>query len=126
MVTTDAGNRDSANAHVLQACLAAVLAAAIFLLGSIESAAQSATQLALSPPAPANTSEPTRASPAPPALEEGGREDAKPPEDSSLTSADTESTATTQPQFRVERMPIASGAELFTIFGRLDGMRAAG
>jgi len=125
MVTTDAGNRDGANAHVLQACLAAVLAAAIFLLGSIESAAQSATQLALRPPAPANTSEPTRASPAPPALEGGGREDAKTLEDSSRTSPDSESTATTQPQLRVERMPIAS-VELFTIFGRLDGRRAAG
>ena len=125
MVTTDAGNRDGANAHMLQACLAAVLAAAIFLLGSIESAAQSATQLALRPPAPAKTSEPTRASPAPPALKGGGREDAKTLEDSSRTSSDAESTATTQPQLRVERMPIAS-AELFTIFGRLDGMRAAG
>ncbi|HYX30867.1 MAG TPA: hypothetical protein VE863_20180, partial [Pyrinomonadaceae bacterium] len=28
-----------------------------------------------------------------------------------------------KPQFRVERLPLASGAELLTIFGRLDGMR---
>jgi len=30
------------------------------------------------------------------------------------------------PQFRVERLSIGSGAELLTIFGRLDGMRTAG
>ncbi|PYS61751.1 MAG: hypothetical protein DMF74_15490 [Acidobacteria bacterium] len=126
MVTTDPGNRDRASAQVLQFCFAAVLAAAIFLLGSTENAAQSTTQLALKPPAPAKTNEPTQVSPGPPALEEGRREDAKTAEDSPRTSSDTEPTATAQPQFRVERMPIASGAELFTIFGRLDGMRAAG
>jgi hypothetical protein len=126
MVTTAAENRDRSKAQVLQSCFAVVFAAAIFLLGSIESAAQSTTQLALKPPALARTNEPTQVSPAPPTLEEGGREDAKTPEDSPPSSSDTEPTATTQPQFRVERMPIASGAELFTIFGRLDGMRAAG
>ena len=126
MVTTDAENRDRTNAQVLQSCFAVVFAAAIFLLGGIESAAQSTTQLALKPPAPARTNEPTQVSPAPPSLEKGGREDAKTPEDSPRSSSDTEPTATTQPQFRVERMPIASGGELFTIFGRLDGMRAAG
>ena len=30
---------------------------------------------------------------------------------------------TARPQFRVERLPIASGGELLTIFGRLDGMK---
>jgi hypothetical protein len=30
---------------------------------------------------------------------------------------------TATPQFRVERLPIASGGELLTIFGRLDGMK---
>lgn len=29
-------------------------------------------------------------------------------------------------QFRVERLPMVGGAELLTIFGRMDGMRAAG
>src|SRR5690242_13731746 len=28
------------------------------------------------------------------------------------------------PQFRLERLPMANGAELLTIFGRLDGLRA--
>lgn len=32
----------------------------------------------------------------------------------------------TAPQFRVERLTIASGAELLTIFGRLDGLRDKG
>src|SRR5438874_4807994 len=31
---------------------------------------------------------------------------------------------TTNAQFRLERLPIANGAELLTIFGRLDGLRA--
>ena len=30
---------------------------------------------------------------------------------------------TASPQFRIERLPIASGGELLTIFGRLDGMK---
>lgn len=32
----------------------------------------------------------------------------------------------TAPQFRVERLPISSGAELLTIFGRLDGLAEKG
>ncbi|MGQ0763692.1 MAG: hypothetical protein ACT4OT_16990 [Acidobacteriota bacterium] len=32
----------------------------------------------------------------------------------------------TAPQFRVERLPISSGAELMTIFGRLDGLAEKG
>jgi hypothetical protein len=34
--------------------------------------------------------------------------------------------ATPQPQFRLERLPMIGGAELLTIFGRLDGMRSNG
>lgn len=30
------------------------------------------------------------------------------------------------PQFRIERLPISTGAELLTIFGRLDGLRGKG
>jgi hypothetical protein len=33
---------------------------------------------------------------------------------------------TPQPQFRLERLPMIGGAELLTIFGRLDGMRSNG
>src|SRR5436190_5591505 len=38
-------------------------------------------------------------------------------------SADVNLPKTARPQFRVERLPIASGGELLTIFGRLDGMK---
>lgn len=45
------------------------------------------------------------------------------PDDS---SSETGSSSTPPSQFRVERMPMAGGAELLTIFGRLDGMRTSG
>lgn len=37
---------------------------------------------------------------------------------------DVEPSVQGPPQFRVERLPISGGAELLTIFGRMDGMRA--
>ena len=45
------------------------------------------------------------------------------PKESSTEGA---ATSTTQSQFRVERVPMIGGAELLTIFGRLDGMRPYG
>src|SRR5437899_12077816 len=114
MRTTDQLKRERASARALKVFFAAVLAAAEVLLASIESAAQTTTQLALKPAAPAKTNEPAQVSCAPPASAEGGREDAKTPEDSPRTSSGAESTATIQ-QFRVERITLASGAELFTI-----------
>jgi len=44
-----------------------------------------------------------------------------PPADPSPVTAPPTST-TNQPQFRLERLPIAGGAELLTIFGRFDGL----
>jgi hypothetical protein len=41
-------------------------------------------------------------------------------------SAKPEAGSTTTNQFRLERMPLAGGAELLTIFGRLDGLRTQG
>jgi hypothetical protein len=38
----------------------------------------------------------------------------------------TEVPKAANPQFRVERLSVSSGAELLTIFGRLDGMRTGG
>ena len=35
----------------------------------------------------------------------------------------TDSAKPPEPQFRVERIPVAGGAELLTVFGRLDGLR---
>jgi hypothetical protein len=50
------------------------------------------------------------------------------PSDVSAGKDDSPATApprAANPQFRVERLPIGSGAELLTIFGRLDGMRTS-
>jgi len=48
-----------------------------------------------------------------------------PPSDQPTGTAETDTTLpkTATPQFRVERLPIASGGELLTIFGRLDGVK---
>ena len=61
------------------------------------------------------------------AVSESGPKSASPSEDSKREddSVDPAKPERAKPQFRVERLPIASGAELLTIFGRLDGMRNA-
>jgi hypothetical protein len=49
--------------------------------------------------------------------------------DKSAEAARAGKTETSDPartQFRVERIPVAGGAELLTIFGRLDGLRSSG
>jgi hypothetical protein len=38
----------------------------------------------------------------------------------------TEPRKASEPKFRIERLPLTHGAELLTIFGRLDGLRMAG
>jgi hypothetical protein len=43
--------------------------------------------------------------------------------DDEKAPAETEAAKPITPQFRVERLPISSGAELLTIFGRLDGLK---
>jgi hypothetical protein len=48
--------------------------------------------------------------------------DARPDE----SSTEPELSTQTQTQFRIERMPMIGGAELLTIFGRMDGMRIKG
>src|SRR6266480_4715717 len=92
-------------------------------LGCVDVAAQAPKQFLVSP-----------ASTKPPVLETSG-------DDAPSTSAKTNTTQpsdvangtvgasnaevpkTANPQFRIERLPIANGAELLTIFGRLDGVR---
>lgn len=46
--------------------------------------------------------------------------------DKEKTEEKAEAANKTAPQFRVERLPISSGAELMTIFGRLDGLAKKG
>jgi hypothetical protein len=45
---------------------------------------------------------------------------------STQTGTGSEAVATTKPGFRLERMPVADGAELLTIFGQLDGLSHEG
>ncbi len=83
---------------------------AVLALCSISAAAQSAKQFLVTPdPAKAATT----------AADSAANSANQPTTDSPEVSAPK----TARPQFRVERLPIASGGELLTIFGRLDGMK---
>ncbi len=46
--------------------------------------------------------------------------------EATLPSTEGGSSSAPQPQFRIERLPMIGGAELLTIFGRLDGMHRNG
>ena len=94
-----------------------------------QSAAQSSNQFGARPSAPAKATESERAATLPAAPVDGaalgGRVDAKTstearPEEPSI---ETSASNPAQTQFRIERLPVVGGAELLTIFGRLDGMR---
>ncbi|HEX3085070.1 MAG TPA: hypothetical protein VHP99_11140, partial [Pyrinomonadaceae bacterium] len=84
----------------------------LLALCSISAAAQSSKQFLVTPdPAKAAT-----------AASEVGAKSA-PGQPTDLSDREVNGPKTANPQFRVERLPIASGGELLTIFGRLDGMR---
>jgi len=86
----------------------------LLALCSISAAAQSSKQFLVTPdPAKAATA---ASDTAPKSAPSSSR-----PIDISGTDVNVPRTA--NPQFRVERIPILSGGELLTIFGRLDGMR---
>jgi hypothetical protein len=97
-----------------------------------QGAAQSSNQFGAKSPAPGKPTEIERpgtqpATPAPGPVE-GERVAANPstearPEDSAVSAG---APSPTQTQFRIERLPMVGGAELLTIFGRLDGMRSNG
>jgi hypothetical protein len=95
-----------------------------------QTAAQQSNQFANKPSAPAKPAEieretlPAAKVPGRGEVDRAGSEsstDARPKESSTEGAANT-----TQSQFRVERVPMIGGAELLTIFGRLDGMRPNG
>jgi hypothetical protein len=97
-----------------------------------QSAAQSSNQFGARQFAPAKPTEIERAATLPAALVPGAAENERVDAKSS-TEARSEEPATetgasnpTQTQFRIERLPMMGGAELLTIFGRLDGMRTSG
>src|SRR6266576_2328054 len=82
----------------------------LLALCSISAAAQSSKQFLVSPdPASVATDSVTKSAPPDPS--------------SRISAADVNVPTTAIPQLRVERLPIASGGELLTIFGRLDGMK---
>lgn len=93
--------------------------------------AQSANQLAAKPaPRVPDSERPEAARPAialaaplgAPATAENTSDEARGEEPSTEAAA----AGATQSQFRVERLSLAGGAELLTIFGRADGLRASG
>jgi hypothetical protein len=107
-----------------------LLLVAISLLCA-QAAAQSSTQFANKAPAPATTAEIERGTL--PAAKVSGSAESDRADSKSSTEARPEESSTesgasnrTQSQFRVERVPMIGGAELLTIFGRLDGMRPYG
>ncbi len=97
-----------------------------------QSAAQSSNQFGARQFAPAKPTEIERAGTLPAALVPGAAEnervDAKSSTEARSEEPSTETGASnpTQTQFRIERLPMMGGAELLTIFGRLDGMRTSG
>ncbi|MDX6290806.1 MAG: hypothetical protein QOH42_2605, partial [Blastocatellia bacterium] len=107
-----------------------LLLASAFWCG--QSAAQSTNQFSARPPAPAKTVEieqPATLTAAPaPTINSGERLAATSSTETTLpaTESGASSTPPTPTQFRIERLPMIGGAELLTIFGRLDGVRTNG
>jgi hypothetical protein len=99
----------------------------IFLVVAIafacgQGVAQSSTPFAVKPDGSAKPPELERAVTTPIAKVS----DSKEGESASRSSIETGAPSPTQPQFRIERLPMSGGAELLTIFGRMDGMRSNG
>jgi hypothetical protein len=117
-------------ASSLRVSFRSVLFLAAVSLACAECSAQSSNQLAAKPSPPARTSEtePAELTPAAPVFTSaaGDRVAAQPSEGPLGEESSTKAANTSQSQFRVERTPLVNGAELLTIFARLDGMRASG
>jgi hypothetical protein len=97
-----------------------------------QSAAQSSNQFGAKLPAPGKPTEIERPGTQPAAQAPGSVEGERMAASSLTEARSDESPASTgapsptQTQFRIERLPVVGGAELLTIFGRLDGMRGSG
>jgi len=105
-----------------------LLLASAFWCG--QSAAQSTNQFGTKPPAPGKAAEieqPTVVTATPASLINIGERLAIPSStEATVPSTESEASSTPPTQFRIERLPMIGGAELLTIFGRLDGMRTNG
>ncbi|HMG76965.1 MAG TPA: hypothetical protein VK582_26060 [Pyrinomonadaceae bacterium] len=97
-----------------------------------QSAAQSSSQFGNKSSAPPKPAEIERSGPLPATQAPGPVQDERVAANSSDEARPEESTTETSPssptqtQFRIERLPMIGGAEVLTIFGRLDGMRSNG
>ena len=115
----------------LRLALQLVSLLAVFTLACAYGAAQSSDQSA-KPPVPSRNAEAGSAvgTPATPLPEpaEGAKVGAKSAADVPAANSAAENDASSPPpsQFRIERITVAGGAELLTIFGRLDGMHSGG
>jgi hypothetical protein len=83
----------------------------LLALCSISAAAQSSKQFLVTP------------DPAKAAAAATDATKSAPPAEAPTRPTDAGVSRTSSPQFRVERQPIASGGELLTIFGRMDGIK---
>ncbi|MDX6559417.1 MAG: hypothetical protein QOF72_2466, partial [Blastocatellia bacterium] len=96
------------------------------------SPAQSPNEFGTKPAAPSKRAEIERTGTLPTSLVRGLAEGVRVASDSSSAARAAESPPTTgtsnptEVRFRVERLPVMGGAELLTIFGRLDGLRKDG
>jgi hypothetical protein len=124
----DADRHPMNNRVVLKFTLNLVLLLTGLLLPYGEVAAQSADQIPAKPTVPTRTigTEGSVISPVgqAPAVAEGVKVSTKSDAETTADRSSLDIAGSTPPaQFRVERIPVAGGAELLTIFGRLDGMR---
>lgn len=115
--------------HVTQCSFKVALLLTMLLALCAEGAAQSSDQLPTKPPAPARRVDPERLPDSPsgqiPFIIEGDKVGTAPGKESAGDDpTGTDVANVPAPQFRVERIPVAGGAELLTIFGRLDGLRS--
>jgi hypothetical protein len=99
--------------------------------GQTSTRAQSANHLTAKPPAKVPDTEPTDAARpaqllAAPLGERATAETVASEARREEPPAEAGAAAASQSQFRVERLSLAGGAELLTIFGRADGLRASG
>jgi hypothetical protein len=113
----------------LRVTLHLVLVLIGLLIAGAEVAAQSSDQLATKPPVPTRRVDAERTGDLPagqaPAVAEGANVSTKSAAELRADGSSADVVSSMPPaHFRVERIPVAGGAELLTIFGRLDGMRS--
>lgn len=105
-----------------------LLLASAFWCG--QSAAQSTNQFGTRPSGPGKAAEieqPAVVTAAPASLINTGERLANPSStEATVPSTESEASSTPPTQFRIERLPMVGGAELLTIFGRLDGIHTKG